>query len=160
MVVDISNPRPDSVSWDFPSGPVIVDSSMFSPVIVPGDTGALTITMHAFYGSCEVVLTRLVNVQPFDSLNAEAWSSNGIDSLALYPNPNNGTFTMYTHLQRKQNFVILVTDETGNERARVQVSDADEWTGAINVSNPVPGSYVLRVIAEYDAAAVQFIISQ
>lgn len=160
VIVDISNPRPDSVAWDFPSGTTIVDTSMFSPSIVAPDTGAFVITMHAFYGSCEVILVRTIQVNPYDSLNASPWNSNAIDSLALYPNPNNGTFTMYTHLGAEQNFVILVTDELGNERARVQVSDADEWSGMVNVSNPVPGSYVLRVIAEYDAAAVPFIISQ
>lgn len=160
VVVDISNPRPDSVVWDFPTGTTIVDTSMFSPAIIPADTGAFYITMHAWYGTCEVVITRLINVEPFDSLNAQPWNANQIDSLILYPNPNNGVFTVHTELGGKQNFVILVTDELGIEQTRVQVSDADEWTGTISVSNPTPGNYVLRVIAEYDSAAIPFVIAQ
>jgi hypothetical protein len=160
VLVDISNPRPDSVVWDFPFGTEVTDSSMYAPVIIPGDTGNFTITMHAWYGTCEVVYTRLINVNPFDSLGAQPWGTNAIDSLVVYPNPNSGVFTTHVHLQSKQNFVILVTDANGLEHARVQVSDADEWTGTISVSNPVPGNYVLRVIAEYDTAAIPFVITQ
>lgn len=160
VVVDISNPRPDSVVWDFPTGTMIVDTSMFSPAIIPADTGAFYITMHAWYGTCEVVMTRLISVEPFDSLNAQPWNANQIDSLILYPNPNNGVFTVHTELGGKQSFVILVTDELGIEQSRVQVSDADEWTGTMSVNNPVPGNYVLRVIAEYDSVAITFVIAQ
>lgn len=160
VLVDISNPRPDSVVWDFPAGTTIVDTSMFSPQIIPADTGNFAVTMHAWYGTCEVILTRQISIQPFDSLGADPWGMNGIDSLILYPNPNNGTFTVHTELAGRQDFVILVTDQSGNEHARVQVSDANEWTGTMNVSNPVPGNYVLRVIAEYDTAALIFVIVQ
>ena len=160
VIVDISNPRPDSVVWVFPASAIIVDTSMFAPALIPGDTGAFTISMHAFYGTCEVVLTRLINIQPFDSLNANPWTMNAIDSLILYPNPNNGVFTVHTELEGKQDFVIMVTDELGNERARQQVYDSDAWTGQMSVSNPVPGNYILRVIAEFDSAEVIFVISQ
>lgn len=160
VIVDISNPRPDSVVWDFPLGTVIVDTSMFSPAIIPADTGAFDVSMHAWYGSCEVILTRTISIEPFDSLSAQPWAMNAIDSLILYPNPNSGTFTAHTHLEGKQDFVVLVFDELGNERARVQVNDSDEWTGQMSVSNPVPGNYILRVIAEYDSAEMVFVIYQ
>lgn len=160
VIVDVSNPRPDSVAWNFPAGTEIVDTSMFSPVIIPSDTGSFVISMHAFYGSCEVILTRTIYVQPFDSLNADQWMNNGIDSLILYPNPNSGTFTVHTELQGAQNFVVLVMDELGNERARQQVYNAAVWTGTMSVSNPVPGNYILRVIAEFDSAEIVLVIAQ
>lgn len=160
VLVDISNPRPDSVVWDFPVGTVIVDTSMFSPVIVPGDTGVFDVSMHAWYGTCEVILTRTISITPFDSLDAQPWAMNAIDSLILYPNPNSGIFTVHTELEGAQDFVVFVFDELGNERARVQVNDADNWTGQMSVSNPVPGNYILRVIAEYDSAEMVFVITQ
>lgn len=160
VVVDISNPRPDSVHWDFPPLAIVTDSNPFSPAFVNGDTGIFTITMHAFYGSCEVVYSRMVNVHPFDSLAANPWNANGIDTMILYPNPNNGVFNFSVQLEAKQRFVILVFDETGNERARIPVNDAAEWNGSISVPNPVPGNYVLRVIAEYDSDELIFVITQ
>jgi hypothetical protein len=160
VIVDISNPRPDSVVWEFPVGTTIVDTSMFSPSIILADTGTNMVTMHAWYGTCEVVFTRSISVQPFDSLDAHYWNANAIDSLLLYPNPNSGTFNVHVELQSQQNFVVLIIDDLGNERGRAQVSDADQWTGQMSVSNPVPGNYILRVVAEFDTAEVMFIISQ
>lgn len=160
VIVDISNPRPDSVIWDFPLGTTIVDTSMFSPSIVPADTGSFFITMHAWYGTCEVNLTRQISIEPFDTLDANQWNANAIDSLVLYPNPNNGIFNVHVELQSQQNFVVLIIDDLGNERGRTQVIDSDNWTGQMSVINPVPGSYILRVVAEFDSAELIFIITQ
>ena len=160
VVVDISNPRPDSVSWDFPPNALVTDSNMFAPALVNADTGAFTITMHAFYGTCEVVLTRTIYMHPFDSLFATPWNNNGIDTLILYPNPNNGIFNLEVVLYSKQNFVILVYDAGGIERARQEVFDAEEWSGQMIVPNAVPGNYMLRVIAEFDSDEKIFVISQ
>lgn len=160
VVVDISNPRPDSVIWDFPISAIVTDSNMFAPAFTNTDTGVFFITMHAFYGSCEVVYTRAINVQPFDSLSANQWNNNGIDSIALYPNPNNGIFNLEILLHAKQNFVIIIYDASGIERARQEVFDTDQWAGQLVVPNPIPGNYVLRVIAEYDTGQKTFVITQ
>jgi hypothetical protein len=160
VVVDISNPRPDSVSWDFPFTAMVTDSNMFAPVFINTDTGAFIITMHAFYGSCEVIYTRTIMVHTFDSLSANLWNANGIDTIILYPNPNNGTFNLGVFLFTKQNFVILVYDANGIEQVRQEVFDADQWNGQLTVPNALPGNYVLRVIAEYDTDEKIFVITQ
>jgi hypothetical protein len=56
--------------------------------------------------------------------------------------------------------VILVYDANGIEKARQQVYDADNWNGQMAISNPVPGNYVLRVIAEFDSKQKVFVITQ
>jgi hypothetical protein len=160
IAVDISNPRPDSVSWDFPLNAIVTDSNMFSPAFINADTGAFTLTMHAYYGTCEVVLSHNISVHPFDSLNATAWNNNGIDTIILYPNPNNGIFSLGVTLFSKQDFVILVYDASGIEQAREQVYDAENWNGQISIPNPIPGNYILKVVAEFDSDEKSFIISQ
>jgi hypothetical protein len=160
VVVDISNPRPDSVFWDLPFGAIVTDSNMFAPAFINPDTGMFTITMHAFYGSCEVIYTRTINVHPFDSSFANPWNNNGIDTIALYPNPNNGIFNLQISLHAKQHFVMLIYDASGIERGRQEIYDADQWTGQMSVSNPIPGNYMLRVIAEYDTEQKIFVITQ
>lgn len=160
VVVDISNPRPDSVAWDFPLFSTVTDSSMFAPAFLPGDTGAFALIMHAFYGTCEVVHTRWISVQPFDSLAATPWNQNGIDTIVLYPNPNSGTFFTDVTLFSKQDFVILVYDAAGNEHVHIPVQHSAAWSGQIILPAPVPGNYILRVVAEYDSEQVMFVITQ
>jgi hypothetical protein len=138
----------------------VTDSNMFAPVFINTDTGAFIITMHAFYGSCEVIYTRTIMVHTFDSLSANLWNANGIDTIILYPNPNNGTFNLGVFLFTKQNFVILVYDANGIEQVRQEVFDADQWNGQLTVPNALPGNYVLRVIAEYDTDEKIFVITQ
>jgi hypothetical protein len=53
-----------------------------------------------------------------------------------------------------------VYDANGNEHARIPVYDAENWNGQITIVNPVPGNYILKVIAEYDSDQRAFIISQ
>ena len=160
VAVDISNPRPDSVRWDFPANSIVTDSNMFAPAFILTDTGAFALTMHAYYGTCEVVLSHNSSTHPFDSLNATPWNNNGIDTIVVYPNPNNGTFNLDVTLFSKQNFVILVYDASGVEQTREQVYDAENWSGQISVPNPVPGNYVLKVIAPFDSDQKVFVISQ
>ncbi|MBI3510468.1 MAG: hypothetical protein HY064_07370 [Bacteroidetes bacterium] len=160
VVVDISDPRPDSVHWEFPVNAEITDSSMFSPSFVNADTGACVIVMHAYFGACEVVYARTISIHPFDSSYATLWNNNGIDTIILYPNPNNGIFNLDVRLYSKQDFVILVNDANGNEQERIPVHDAGEWNGTVNLLNPAPGNYILRVIAEFDSAEKIFVIAQ
>ncbi|HTL80173.1 MAG TPA: hypothetical protein VL651_00635 [Bacteroidia bacterium] len=160
VFVDISNPRPDSVQWDFPPTVLWVNTDMFAPEIINTDTGAFPVSMHAFFGSCETVLTRTINVHPFDSAFANAWNNNGIDTVMLYPDPNNGIFTADVELFSKQDFVIIVYDANGTEHTRIPVYDTDHWNGQVSVANAVTGNYFLRVVAEYDSDELSFIISQ
>lgn len=160
VLIDISNPRPDSVNWVFPPSVTVIDSNQFAPVLLYGDTGQFTITMLAYYGSCETSLTRTVTVGPFAPGAASAWNANGIDTLIVYPNPNNGTFSVNLQLEAEQTFLLQVFDANGVERYRLPPQTADEWTGSITIPNAVPGNYQLRVIAEYDSEARIIIVTQ
>jgi hypothetical protein len=158
VIVDISNPRPDSVSWSFPPLCVVVDTDMFAPVIVNTDTGTFSITMNAYYGDCMLSLTKNINVQPYDTNAAGPFNNNGIQSVTLYPNPNSGQFSVDVQLYKKQTFAVFVYDASGVEHYRQTFTEAGQFSGTVNVQNPTPGPYVLKVIAEYDASSVPFII--
>jgi PKD-like domain len=160
VIVDISNPRPDSVNWIFPPSVTVIDSNQFAPVILYGDTGSFTITMQAYYGSCEVNYVRNVIIGPFVPGGASPWNNNGIDTLIVYPNPNNGTFTVDLQLHAEQTFVIQVFDANGIERFRMPPLTTDNWNGSITIPGALPGNYQLRVTAEYDSESRIIIVTQ
>jgi hypothetical protein len=160
VIVDISNPRPDSVNWIFPPSVTVIDSNQFAPVILYGDTGAISITMQAYYGTCEVNYVRNVIIGPFVPGGATPWNNNGIDTLIVYPNPNNGTFTVDLELYAEQTFVIQVFDANGIERFRMPPVTADNWTGSITIPAAIAGNYQLRVTAEFDSESRTIIVTQ
>jgi len=160
VLVDISNPRPDTVIWQFPVGITVINQDPFAPVIVSTDTGSFFVTMQAVYGDCIMEQTKQIHIVPFDSLAANNSNNNGIKSISVSPNPNTGNFQADVELYLKQTFVVLVIDASGIERYREVISEQDSYSGNIILANPVPGTYVFMIIAEYDAGGKTFVVTQ
>lgn len=160
VLVDISNPRPDSVIWMLPPSTQQIGGTMFAPVIVHSDTGAMQISMLAWFGTCQVQLTKNIRVMLPDTNIANAHNNNGIKDLTLYPNPNTGQFTVDVSFYKKQSFGIFVYDALGNELKRYSYSDTDLASAAVDLHSASPGTYVLKVIAQYDSRTRTFLITQ
>ncbi len=160
VIVDISNPRPDSVSWILPTGCQLLNTNSFAPEIINSDTGALQITMLVWFGTCKMSLTKNIHVVKFDTAFATNYNNNGIKSITLYPNPNTGHFTVDVSLYKTQTFVIFIFDALGNELLRQPYNNLDFISAPINISTPTPGTYLLKVIAEYDSQTKTFLITQ
>jgi len=160
VLVDISNPRPDSVKWVLPAGCTIINSDPFSPQIVHTDTGSMQITLVAWFGICQMQLTKNILVVEPDTNLANSSNNNGIANLVLYPNPNTGQFTVDISFYKKQSFAIFIFDALGNELLRVPYSETDFASAAISLNNVAPGTYLLKVIAEYDSRNRAFLINQ
>ncbi|HEY6160593.1 MAG TPA: hypothetical protein VI112_05200, partial [Bacteroidia bacterium] len=131
VLVDISNPRPDSIQWIFPASCTVVNNDPFAPEIINSDTGTFSVTMNAYFGTCMIARTKNINVTPFDTNAAGPYNNNGIASVDIFPDPNNGQFSVNVQLYKKQSFVILVYDANGTERFRQPVSNSDNYTGNV-----------------------------
>lgn len=160
VLVDISIPKPDSVQWVFPVNVARIGGTMFSPVVACSDTGNFSITMKGFYGNCIINTTKLVRFAPYDSLIANYTNANGIKTFSLYPNPNTGQFNVFVEFYRKQNASIQVWDISPYKHYQQNFYDVITITLPVDVSFLQNGSYLLRVIAEYDAKNKAFIISK
>ena len=160
VVVDISNPRPDSVQWIFPSTCTVIDNSNpFSPIITHSDTGTFAINLKAFFGTCEMNKLKTIHVGAIDSAFANSFNNNGIESILLYPNPNNGQFNVEIKLYKKQTFALFIYDANGIEKYRQTINDNNYFNQLININPVTPGTFIIKVIAEYDAKQKPFIIS-
>jgi hypothetical protein len=160
VIVDISNPRPDSVSWIFPANCTAINQDLFAPEIIHSDTGAMQITMNAWFGTCQMMLTKNISVKIRDTSEANDHNANGIKSINLYPNPNNGNFSLDVSFYKPQSFAIFIFDANGHELMRIPQSNTDFVNAQINLHTPVPGTYLLKVVAEYDSKSRTFLISQ
>nr|MBA3705702.1 T9SS type A sorting domain-containing protein [Bacteroidota bacterium] len=158
VVVDISNPRPDTVIWTFPSSVTLVNTNPFAPVIISVDTGIVIIDMEAHFGNCVANLTKAVRFIKADTI-PDSPKGNGIESITLFPNPNSGQFSVEVKLFKKQTFAIYVYNAKGIEQARMAVLESNYSLNTINLPAPTPGTYLLKVIAEYDSKSQTIVIT-
>ena len=161
VLVDVSNPRPDSVEWLLPAGAQIAGGTLFSPLVVLGDTGSFLFGLRAFYGACTLDTFKLIHVGPLDTSFANAANLNGIDSLWVYPNPNSGQFTLQVELYKKQNVVVQLFDGASVLHFQQNFSETDLISVPIQLSSALPnGNYLLRVIGEYDVRNLVVVLSR
>ncbi len=159
VLVDISIPKPDSVQWILPINVSKIGGNMFNPIIVVSDTGSFSVTMKAFYGNCIINATKQIKFGQMDSLQATNLNANGIKSVILYPNPNTGQFSVDVEFYKKQNASVQVLGSNGSNYFQQNVYDTFLFTMPVLLTQLANGTYVLRVIGEYDAKNISFIIS-
>lgn len=160
VIVDISDPRPDKITWELPPGGQLLDSNSFAPTIIYDQTGSFTITMKAYFGTCEMKLSKTINFTPVDSTSANVNSSNGIEEIKIYPNPNNGNFTVEIKLFVKQAFVLQVYDAKSIEKYKQVLSPSTYYFGSITIPQADNGTYILKVTAEHDSKQRSIIVTQ
>ncbi len=160
VVVDISNPRPDSIKWTFPPNTQVLQPfNMYAPIVVMPDTGFFNVKAVGYFGGCRDSLNKLVHFIKYDTLNTKYGINLGIKTFSLYPNPNTGQFTVFLEFYRRQKFVLKINAINGTEV--YQSSGFYGNTATIPVSMPINtnGTYILKVIGEYDAKQKTFVIS-
>ncbi len=161
VIIDVSNPPTDSTFWLFPNELLVLDNNPLSPMILLPDTGTFQITMQAYYGNCLVELSKLIYASPFDSLAATQYNLNGIKSIELYPNPTTGNFTVEVEFYKSQRAALVVQDMLANTYVLEEYDESFIITQDIYLDGTViDGTYVLKVVSEFDSASITFILAR
>lgn len=160
-IIDVSNPPTDSTVWEFPSELIVLDYNELSPTILLPDTGVFQITMKAYFGTCLVELTKPIYAALFDSTEANHYNQNGIKSIQLYPNPTSGNFIVTVEFYKSQRSAMVVQDMIGNSYVY------NEYDETLTISQDIfldlsvlDGTYVLKLISEFDSAYITFILAR
>jgi hypothetical protein len=84
---------------------------------------------------------------------------NGGSNFVLYPNPNNGTFTIDGTLKSGDGMVALeIVDVTGKLVYREDVKmSGDKLSKQLNVSNVASGAYMIRVVSDSAREVIPFV---
>jgi len=117
--------------------------------------------MNAFFGTCLVELTKPIYAALFDSTNANHYNQNGIKTIGLYPNPTSGNFTVTVEFYKTQRAAMVVQDMIGNTYV------FNEYDETLTISQDIfldlsvlDGTYVLKLISEFDSAYITFILAR
>lgn len=161
VIVDISNPPGDKVQWIFPSNFEIIDTSLIgSPVLSCKDTGEYNITQNVFYGNCELTYSKKIYIRGSAAFASKNAKTNGIEEAVLYPNPNNGQFNLKLKLYKKQWCNAIIADAYGVQKSQINMGETTLYSDVITVPQVGPGTYVLKIIAEYDSKEIVFVVTQ
>lgn len=159
-LVDVSSPIPDSIQWLIPPAFTLIQDGN-PAMIIANDTGNFTIGLRAYYSGCEVDKNKTIYIRIYDSTLANALNQNGIKRLELFPNPNTGSFTVELEFYKKQDYVLGIYDITSTAWFSDHQLQSTGSVYSVNLpAGATNGTYVLRVVSEFDSRALNFIISR
>ena len=143
IVVDVSDPEPDAVIWEFSEGTTIVSQNSDYAELEFQDEGTYYVTMTATRGSCQEVLTKELIVQPRTDFGVEQGKqSSFIKEFKLYPNPSNGIFKIDIELEATATVSLkIITLSNVVTHAKV-MSGEDNYTVDYNL-NAAVGTYMV-----------------
>jgi hypothetical protein len=160
VLIDLTVPKADSVQWLLPSAASIVGGDMFNPLVFFADTGNFVITLTAFYADCDISSTKNIHVGPVDTTMASLTNNNGVKSITLYPNPNTGLFTADIEFYKKQNSTVQIFDAVAVKDFQQNFFNTDFISLPVDVTALSNGTYIFKVVGEYNSKHVNFVISK
>ena len=161
VIIDVSNPPADSVFWQFSSGVVVLDNGASGPSILLADTGTFEVIMTAHFGNCVVTESKVIYANPYDSSAANFYNANGIKSIELYPNPTSGDFTVDVEFFKSQRAALVVQDMVGYTYVYTEFDESFLIAESISLDAAVlDGTYVLKIVSEFDSASITFVLAR
>ncbi|HEY8402378.1 MAG TPA: T9SS type A sorting domain-containing protein, partial [Cytophagaceae bacterium] len=160
VLTEISWPRPDSVHWSFGNSPIILSNDPIQPVLYYPNEGTFNIKLTAYLGECIDSVQKNVTffVAPANSPeDTTVLGVNKIKELKLYPNPNNGQFTLEVKLDQEDIVNLSIYTSQGNEVSSLKNWGKDDYKFYYNLPRN-PGIYMLKVTTTTDYKSLIFVV--
>jgi PKD repeat protein len=151
--IELSYPNPIHYNWDFKDG---TSDTIADPVHVFYLEGSYDVTLIAENSECQAEISKQIIVTavpkwnndiPVDSSKNKPNSPKFTEILSssLFPNPNNGQFTLKVELSHKTNVQIAVFDLTGRIIFLKDYSNKELINEGFNFNSLGQGYYFLSI---------------
>lgn len=102
VVVDISWPEPENISWKLPQGATLVQSDDIYAEVVFATAGDYSILLNSFLGECISELTKAITIHGERETPGGRTGQSVIARFDIFPNPSDGRFTIRVDLSDSQ----------------------------------------------------------
>lgn len=113
-IIDISNPRPDSIEWILPAEAIVKTKNKDYAELSFSKTGEYEITMTSKKGNCTAFQTKKVLVIEGEYKDPDSTDAIKNFDLKIYPNPSNGIFTIDVTLDKVMPATIRIFSLNNN----------------------------------------------
>lgn len=160
IIIDISWPLPESISWRLPSeGKVISQSSEFVEVIFE-NSGTYSIGLDAAIASCQDNYSQNIRVLPGNrpQQSGRIRAERLIKNVTLHPNPNLGNFMVEVDLSGVEDVEFTIVSLKGNDIvASYSSTGQDYYVWSVELPQLEQGVYFALVRVGPESKAVRFI---
>jgi hypothetical protein len=141
IIVDISNPQPDSLEWVLPLDANVIEKNKDFAEMSFSKAGEYELTLNTKRGNCTAFQTKKILVVEGNYVDPELEAKTVFD-LKIYPNPSDGNFTIDAKLESVMPVKIKLYNLTNNA---IIDSKADqgksEYSFSFNLSGLASGVY-------------------
>jgi PKD repeat protein len=157
LFINLSFPKPYTSLWDFDNGVTSTDSVPTYTYFIPGD---YDVKLTVNNGNCVSELTKTITVDPVKISEPENQGPvdlySSIIDMNLYPNPNNGQFTLKLTLENEAIVELDIFNILGQRiYAEKFVTEKSERT--YQLDGIQPGMYVVRARVGKEMRTIKFI---
>jgi hypothetical protein len=164
MVPEISWPIPDSIKWSYDQTSAVLQSKNLNQYLFSFTvSGIHTLKMHAFKFGCESVVEKTIKIVGDSSgltNNIPGTKLNNLKTVKLFPNPNNGRFTVEVGLDTSSDVLIRIYDIAGIIKSSRLLKGAALYREFFELNDLPNGVFSLLLQNGFESEVIHFIIQK
>lgn len=162
VVVDISWPEPESITWELPAEANELNSGGFFKDIQFNQPGTYTVKMKAYLGECEDLYQKSITIIGQGTANSagRTGEEGPIREFRLFPNPNSGNFTVKVELAKAAPITLsIISMQDGLVVSRYKNEGKTSYEAAFNLPGIANGVYLVNLQTEGGERNIRFIVN-
>lgn len=158
-IIDISNPRPDSIEWILPAEAIVKIKNKDFAEISFAKTGEYEITMSSKKGNCTAIQAKKVLVIDGEYKDPESTDTMKNFDLKIYPNPSDGIFTVDVTLDKVMPATVKIFSLINNSIiASKSETGKQTYIFDFNLNGMIPGVYFILIESQQGSKLRKIII--
>lgn len=156
-LINTSFPKSYTSNWNFGDGAFSIEED---PTHVYFKDGDYEVKLTIVGDICTHTITKSVTINPLSmrprTTDTVVWVPNGIGSVKLYPNPNDGHFSLDVNLLKEGDLHIEIMDLIGNRLLNKTIT-GKEHNETYAMPELAPGMYFVRLRVNESLETIKFI---